>query len=125
MKLDYYEWAEKLLDEIYHTPEDHRVELIKSHLMTAHKTGDETGWIDDQEATLNKLTEQAQKDGFYNGTEMYAPHWNEYPEEILQKGSERLNQFNKELAEKCNSICNHIFNSKTQICMNCGVSYRG
>jgi hypothetical protein len=48
MKPEYDQWAEQLLQEIYYAPEEHRVAVIKEHLLKAvqrgYVDGTETGW---------------------------------------------------------------------------------
>ena len=54
MKPEYDQWAENLLQEIYYAPEDHRVSIIKEHLLKAVKRGYLDGatndWVNAQEA---------------------------------------------------------------------------
>ena len=56
MKIDYFTWAEKILQELYDTPEGSRVLLLASHLTTAgkqgFKDGTDTGWAYEQDKAL-------------------------------------------------------------------------
>ena len=53
MKPEYYMLAEIMLQEIYHTPEEHRVDYIKEQLLKAVQRGYtdslENGWWKEQE----------------------------------------------------------------------------
>ncbi len=63
MKPEYDQWAENLLQEIYYTPEDLRVSLIKEHLLKAVRRGYtdalENGWWSHQDASLKQQKEAA------------------------------------------------------------------
>jgi hypothetical protein len=54
MKPEYDQWAENLLQEIYYAPEEHRVSVIKEHLLKAVRRGYVDGalndWVAVQEA---------------------------------------------------------------------------
>lgn len=51
--IDYNEWAANLLEEIYYTPQDQRISLLKEHLEKAHRRGytdgAENDWWKEQE----------------------------------------------------------------------------
>lgn len=106
-KINYDQWAEHLLEEIYYTPDHQRVALIKSHLEMAHqcgyREGDEKGWSDSQE---KEYSMQKERDKNY---------W-------VSRVVEYTND--KALAEKCNlkvsEICNHELSSDIRICSKCG-----
>ena len=53
-KPEYDVWAEIMLQEIYFTPEEHRVDYIKEQLLKAvrrgYTEGLELGWANEQEA---------------------------------------------------------------------------
>ncbi len=57
MKPEYDMWAESMLQEIYFTPEEHRVEYIKEQLLKAVQRGYtdavETDWWKEQEKSLH------------------------------------------------------------------------
>lgn len=53
MKPDYDQWAEALIQDIYYSPEDKRVDIVKHHLLKAvqrgYTEGIESGWWKEQE----------------------------------------------------------------------------
>ena len=59
MKPEYDVWAEALLQEIYYAPEDHRVSLIREHLLKAVQRGHtdalENGWWKEQDKSYNNM----------------------------------------------------------------------
>lgn len=48
MSIDWDKWASNLLEEIYYTPENLRVALVKEHLLKAELRG-KNEWIETQE----------------------------------------------------------------------------
>ncbi len=58
-KPEYDIWAEIMLQEIYHTPEEHRVDYIKEQLLKAVKRGYldgvESGWWEELEKCKHEL----------------------------------------------------------------------
>ncbi len=59
MKPEYDMWAESILQEIYHTPEEHRIDYIKEQLLKAVQRGYtdslENGWWKEQESGFRNI----------------------------------------------------------------------
>lgn len=75
--IDYNEWAANLLEEIYYTPQDQRISLLKEHLEKAHKRGYTDGAENDwwKRIEEEKKLNREEKD-FERTKELYKKrHW--------------------------------------------------
>ena len=73
MKPNYDQWAEALLQEIYYAPEEHRLSVVKEHLLKATQRGYRDAVVNDwwrhQDAAKQLSDQQGNMcaNPFYNG----------------------------------------------------------